>query len=321
MSSRWLRANLSSSASSIDLDEVRSIAGSAISHASVAPSLAASHISQQSAPVSNNSVHDDDGSDSGGDSGGDDSDDDDSGGGIPVKASSPTLKKLVDLADIAKIIALGFSNLSLCAPFEDSEVTKRAVLKINTTLVSPSGVLQSLMEIELTRLKASWADASRRGLNIGPGYKTVTDTIFRPHEEALSMIDPKRSKLNRFAQSLVKRKEIEVHNSDFRKLASHHATMIDDIGTLVDAVNVRHLKRDFKTFVKKADDAWGKVGSAISDAVGAQGVAKALEAARKRRVADDAKEGTDKWGRVEDEMERPDLAPLYNVPVIGNTFA
>jgi hypothetical protein len=320
MSAEWLRANFSSTASSIDLDDARSIAGSTISHASVAPSLAASHISQQSAPVSNNSVHDDDGSDSGGDSG----DDDEGGGGNPVKASSPTLKKLVDLADIAKIIALGFSNLSLCAPFEDSEVTKRAVLKINTTLVSPSGVLQSLMEIELTRLKASWADASRRGLNIGPGYKTVTDTIFRPHDEALSMIDPKRSKLNRFAQSLVKRKEIEVHNSDFRKLASHHATMIDDIGTLVDAVNVRHLKRDFKTFVKKADDAWGKVGSAISDAVGAQGVAKALEAAKKRRVAEDAKDGNgeiDKFGRTVDDNDCPHLSPLWNVRPIGNTFA
>jgi hypothetical protein len=262
-------------------------------------------------------VHDS-GSDDDSDSGGDD---ECGGGGAPVKASSPTLKKIVDLSDTAKLLAMGFRDFSLAAPLDDSESTKRAVLKINTTLVCPSGVLQSLMEIELTRLKTSWLDVSRRGLDIGTAYKTVADTIFRPHDEDLSMVDPKRSKLHAFAKSLVKRKAVEEHNTDFRALASYHATMVDEIGKLVDASTVRHLMRDLKTWVKRADEAWGKVGSAISDAVGVQGAAKADEAARKRRVADDAKEGTDKWGRVVDEMERPDLAPLYNVPVIGNTFA
>jgi len=80
MSAEWLRSNLSSTASSIDLDEIRSIAGSTISRASIAPSQTASHISRQSAPGSTNSVHDsgsDDDSDGGSDSGG--------GGGSPLK--------------------------------------------------------------------------------------------------------------------------------------------------------------------------------------------------------------------------------------------
>ena len=325
MSAEWLRSNLSSTASSIDLDEIRSIAGSTISRASIAPSQTASHVSLQSAPVS---VHDDDGSDDDSDGGSDDDsdsggDDECGGGGAPVKASSPTLKRIVDLADQSKSIALGFSNWSLCVKLDDSQSSK-AALKINTTLVCPSGVLQSLMEIELVRLKTSWIDVSRRGLDMGVGYKTVKDTIFRPHDEDLSIVDPKRSKLHAFAKSLVKRKAVEEHNTDFRKLSSHHAAMLDDIGTLVDAANVRHLTRDLKTFVKKADDAWGKVGGAISDAVGAQGVAKALEAAKKRRVAEDAKDGngeTDKFGRVLDDNDCPHLSPLWNVKVVGNHFA
>jgi hypothetical protein len=266
-------------------------------------------------------VHDDDGSDSGGDSGDESGSGDECGDvGEPVKVSSPTLKTIVDLSDTAKMIAMGFRDMSLCVNLDDDQ-SSRAVSKINTTLLCPSGVLQSLMEVELARLKTSWVDVSRRGLNIGVGYKTLNETIFRPHERELSMIDPKRSKLNKFARSLGKRKQIDVHRSDFMALSCYHTNMIDEIGKLVDAAGVPHLKRDLKMWVKRADEAWGKVRSAISDAVGVQGAAKADEAARKRRVADDAKDGADKWGRVEDEMERPDLAPLYNVPVIGNTFA